>query len=73
MPNHGHHTPAQYACPTAVYMVLVTAGVKGMLLPFRTTTDIDAAYECAVNVDGIVVLLPVTSCLLPAPDKWSLD
>jgi hypothetical protein len=72
VPDRPHHTAAQYACPTALYAVYVTAGAVGQLVLFGVFTDPDDAAVRAGYLAGIVVLLPVTRCNLPSRKDWKL-
>lgn len=65
-----HHSPTDYGCPPVIYALLITGGHVGTLLPFAWGTDRDELIERAGPVGGVVVMLPVVHCALPAPKDW---
>jgi len=70
MSDLSHHSTQQYGCPPVVYLLLITGGHRGALLPFAWDTDRDALIDRAGPVGGVVVQLPVVHCNLPSLENW---
>lgn len=70
MPEQIHDSAEQYAHPTVIYALLVTAGRAHTLRPFSYSTDLEELREVLRHVNGVVVQIPVVDYRLPDTKDW---